>query len=85
MIIQKHYYDTIELHSIVIEVQEIILTLLKLPPKTCLFSDEQEKYIYGNIKEDKVENIWKGKKANDFRNTLLNSRESFDICRNCNE
>ena len=50
----------------------------------CCF-DKQEKYIYGNIKEDKVENIWKGKKANDFRNTLLNSRESFNICRNCNE
>ena len=50
MIIQKHYYDTVELHSIVIEVQEIILTLLKLPPKACLFSDEQEKYIYGLCK-----------------------------------
>ena len=50
----------------------------------CCF-DKQEKYIYGNIKEDKVENIWKNKKANNFRNILLNKRESINICRNCNE
>ncbi|MBR5823122.1 MAG: SPASM domain-containing protein, partial [Paludibacteraceae bacterium] len=43
------------------------------------------KYIYGNIKENKIENIWKSEKAYDFRNTLLNNRKSFDICRNCNE
>ena len=50
----------------------------------CCF-DKQEKYIYGNIKENKIENIWKSEKAYDFRNTLLNNRKSFDICRNCNE
>lgn len=50
----------------------------------CCF-DKQEKYIYGNIKDNKVENIWKNKKANNFRNTLLNKRESINICCNCNE
>ena len=50
----------------------------------CCF-DKQEKHVYGNIKEDKVENIWKNKKANKFRYTLLNNRQSFNICRNCNE
>lgn len=50
----------------------------------CCF-DKQEKYIYGNIKEDKIENVWKNKKANDFRNILLDKRESINICRNCNE
>ncbi len=50
----------------------------------CCF-DKQEKHIYGNIKEDKIENIWKNKKSKDFRNTLLNNRQSINICRNCNE
>jgi radical SAM protein with 4Fe4S-binding SPASM domain len=50
----------------------------------CCF-DKQEKHAYGNINEDKVENIWKNKKANKFRKTLLNNRQSFDICCNCNE
>ena len=50
----------------------------------CCF-DKQEKYIYGNIKEDTIENIWKNKKANDFRNIVLNNRSSINICTNCNE
>lgn len=50
----------------------------------CCF-DKQEKHLYGNIKEDKVENIWKNKKANNFRNILLHHRESINICKNCNE
>ena len=49
----------------------------------CCF-DKQEKHSYGNINKDKVENIWKNKKANNFRNTLLNNRQSINICRNCN-
>lgn len=50
----------------------------------CCF-DKQEKHIYGNIKEDKIENIWKNKKSKDFRNILLNNRQSINICCNCNE
>ncbi len=50
----------------------------------CCF-DKQEKHIYGNIKEDSIENIWKNKKANDFRNILLNNRSYINICTNCNE
>lgn len=50
----------------------------------CCF-DKQEKYIYGNIKDNEVENIWKNNKANNFRNTILNNRSSIDICTNCNE
>ena len=50
----------------------------------CCF-DKQEKHIYGNTKEDKIENIWKNKKSKDFRNTLLNNRKSINICCNCNE
>lgn len=50
----------------------------------CCF-DKQEKHIYGNTKEDKIENIWKNKKSKDFRNTLLNNRQLINICRNCNE
>ena len=50
----------------------------------CCF-DKQEKHIYGNIKEDTIENIWKNKKTNDFRNIVLNNRSSINICTNCNE
>ena len=50
----------------------------------CCF-DKQEKHIYGNTKEDKIENIWKNKKSKDFRNILLNNRQSINICCNCNE
>lgn len=50
----------------------------------CCF-DKQEKHSYGNIEEDSVENIWKNKKANDFRNIVLNNRSSINICTNCNE
>jgi radical SAM protein with 4Fe4S-binding SPASM domain len=49
----------------------------------CCF-DKQEKHIYGNIKDDKIENIWKNKKANDFRNIILNNRSYINICTNCN-
>ena len=50
----------------------------------CCF-DKQEKHIYGNTKEDKIENIWKNKKSKNFRNILLNNRQSINICCNCNE
>jgi radical SAM protein with 4Fe4S-binding SPASM domain len=50
----------------------------------CCF-DKQEKHSYGNIKDDKIENIWKNKKSKDFRNTLLNNRKNINICCNCNE
>ena len=50
----------------------------------CCF-DKQEKHIYGNINEDKIENIWKNKKANNFRNIILNNRSYINICTNCNE
>ena len=50
----------------------------------CCF-DKQEKYPFGNIKEDKIENICKNKKSNDFRYKVLNNRKSIDICCNCNE
>ena len=50
----------------------------------CCF-DKQEKHTYGNIKDDSIENIWKNKKAYDFRNTVLNNRSSIHICTNCNE
>ena len=50
----------------------------------CCF-DKQEKYIYGNIKEGKIEKLWKNNKSNEFLKKLLTDRASFDICRNCNE
>ena len=50
----------------------------------CCF-DKQEKYIYGNINEDKIEYMWKNKKAYNFRNIVLNNRSSIHICTNCNE
>jgi len=50
----------------------------------CCF-DKDAKYETGSLLKNKFNDIWKGKKYNDFRQAVLNNRQSINICRNCTE
>lgn len=50
----------------------------------CCF-DKDAVFNFGNIKEEKFENIWKSKDYNKFRLSVLRSRKSVDMCTNCTE
>lgn len=50
----------------------------------CCF-DKDAHYVMGDLKKDSFDSIWRGDKYNDFRATLLRSRSSIDICKNCTE
>ncbi|BDD11178.1 radical SAM protein [Fulvitalea axinellae] len=47
--------------------------------------DKDAKYGMGNTDGKKFSEIWNGKKYASFRQAILNSRKSIDICRNCTE
>jgi len=50
----------------------------------CCF-DKNAKYSFGNIQEDSLENLVKGKKFQKFAKTILLNRSGIDICNNCTE
>ena len=51
----------------------------------CCF-DKNGNYPMGNIvDENQLEDIWRGKRFSDFRNSLLQDRQNIDICSNCNQ
>jgi len=50
----------------------------------CCF-DKDAKYAMGNISDSNIENIWKNKKYNNFRNQIIKDRKNIDICKNCSE
>lgn len=50
----------------------------------CCF-DKDASHSLGTVGENDFETIWKGKPYQQFRNHLLHSRASIDICRNCTE
>jgi radical SAM protein with 4Fe4S-binding SPASM domain len=50
----------------------------------CCF-DKDAKYQLGNVSENSFSEIWNSKPYNDFRSSLLKSREEIDICKNCTE
>ncbi len=50
----------------------------------CCF-DKNGVYSFGNILECDLDNIWKGEKANLFRQAILKNRKNIDICFNCTE
>jgi len=51
----------------------------------CCF-DKNGNYPMGNIvDENQLEDIWRGKRFSDFRKSLLQDRQSIDICSNCNQ
>lgn len=50
----------------------------------CCF-DKDASHILGSLKENSFKEIWNAKKYRDFRNSVLQSREQIDICKNCSE
>jgi len=50
----------------------------------CCF-DKDAKHSLGDLKSTSFKEIWHSDKYNQFRNALLNSRSSIDICQNCTE
>lgn len=47
--------------------------------------DKDARYKMGNVREESFEKIWKSEKYREFRERILKSRETIDICRNCGE
>lgn len=50
----------------------------------CCF-DKDAKHQLGDLKSDPFHEIWRSEKYNAFRNSILLSRSSVDICTNCTE
>ena len=54
----------------------------KLVP--CCF-DKDASHLLGNIEDQSIREIWKGKDYHEFRKNVLTQREKIDICKNCSE
>ncbi len=50
----------------------------------CCF-DKDAEYRMGDLKEETFAQVWRGKRYNKFRASLLRSREEIEMCRNCTE
>jgi radical SAM protein with 4Fe4S-binding SPASM domain len=50
----------------------------------CCFDKDAEQRL-GDLKEFSFQEIWKGKKYNLFRQSLLKGRSEIEICQNCSE
>lgn len=50
----------------------------------CCF-DKDAHFVLGDLNEKSFKEIWKDKKYNHFRQSLLRSREEIEICKNCTE
>lgn len=50
----------------------------------CCF-DKNADFCMGNIKHQSIDEIWKNKQFNQFRNKILYERKSIAICTNCTE
>ncbi len=50
----------------------------------CCF-DKDAKYKFGELKQRSFKDIWRNKKYNTFRKTIIKGREHIDICQNCSE
>ncbi len=50
----------------------------------CCF-DKDAKYKIGNLHEQAFSKIWHSAEYNNFRKSVLTSRNSIDICTNCSE
>ncbi len=50
----------------------------------CCF-DKDAKYKLGNLEKDTFESIWFSQSYNNFRRSILKSRNQIDICTNCTE
>lgn len=50
----------------------------------CCF-DKDAQYVMGDLREQSFKEIWQSDKYNNFRASLLRSREEIEMCRNCTE
>lgn len=50
----------------------------------CCF-DKYEKHSFGSIKNHSIVNTWNNRKATLFRQSILENRKQFEMCRNCTE
>jgi len=50
----------------------------------CCF-DKDAHHVLGDLKQTGFHDLWHGEAYRDFRRTLLTSRSSIDMCRNCSE
>lgn len=50
----------------------------------CCF-DKDAHFVLGDLNEKSFKEIWNQKKYQNFRNSLLRSREEIEICKNCTE
>ncbi len=48
----------------------------------CCF-DKDAHYVLGDLKKETFREVWHGSRYNDFRASLLRSRNEIDICKNC--
>ena len=45
--------------------------------------DAHGKYVFGNLKKEKLSKIWNNNKIVSFRKNILKNKNSIDICKNC--
>jgi radical SAM protein with 4Fe4S-binding SPASM domain len=50
----------------------------------CCF-DKDAHYVMGDLAQNSFEEVWHGKKYQEFRKTLFRSRREIEICKNCTE
>ncbi len=50
----------------------------------CCF-DKDAHYVMGDLQKQSFKEIWQGREYNDFRATLLRSRDEIEMCKNCTE
>lgn len=50
----------------------------------CCF-DKDATHQLGDLNEEEFKGIWNGEKYTNFRSSLIQSRDSIDICKNCTE
>ena len=50
----------------------------------CCF-DKDAHYVLGDLTKNSFEEIWQGDKYNEFRASLLRSRNEIEMCKNCTE
>lgn len=50
----------------------------------CCF-DKDAKYVMGDLKSKRFDQIWNNESYNNFRASLLKGRNEIDICKNCTE
>ena len=50
----------------------------------CCF-DKNANYVFGNLFEKPLKEIWRNEKARNFRQAILSNRKNMDICNNCSQ